>query len=144
MTLRADLTDLFIDPISGERMADPLINTCGHSFEAEQINGWIAHRVNANAVPDCPLCRVPIGALVPNMLLKQGLEILDKPATYLADRLEDLTDEDREELEIVIEHVRKRRLANNEAGIAHRLAEAMTFAKGAIRATGRVYCPEKC
>jgi SUMO ligase MMS21 Smc5/6 complex component len=45
MTLRASLASTFEDPFSMQRMKDPLINTtCGHSYEAEQINGWVASR----------------------------------------------------------------------------------------------------
>lgn len=132
MTLRVNLTKIFEDPISLERMTNPVINTgCGHSYEAEEINGWVASRIETNAVPECPLCRAPIGQLIANVLLKQGLEILDAPVNSLAERIEDLTDEDREDLERAIAHVQQRRQANQMANplIPDRLSEAMTFAK---------------
>ena len=132
MALRVRYEKIFEDPISLERMTDPLINTvCGHSYEAEQINGWVASCIEAQAVPDCPLCRRPIGELVANILLKQGLEILDAQSNSLAERIEDLTDEDREDLERAIAHVQQRRQANQMANpvIPDRLSEAMTFAR---------------
>lgn len=58
MTLRVNLTKIFEDPISLQKMTNPVINTaCGHSYEAEQINGWVASQIEANAVPGCPLCQ---------------------------------------------------------------------------------------
>lgn len=123
---------VFEDPISLERMTNPMINSgCGHSYEAEQINGWIASRIAANATPNCPLCRAPIEQLVANLLLKQGLQILDAQSNSLAERIEDLTDEDREDLERAIAHIQQRRQANQMANppIPDRLSEAMTFAK---------------
>jgi hypothetical protein len=143
MTLRVNLTNIFQDPISLERMTDPVINsTCGHSYEAEQINGWVASRIEINAIPDCPLCRAPIGQLIANILLKQGLEILDAQVNSLAVRLEDLPDEEREDLERAIAHVQQRRLANqmNNPPIPDRLSEALTFVRKRAEATVRVYC----
>ena len=144
MALRANFTDLFIDPISLQTMTDPVTNTCGHSYDRDQIEGWIASRVSAGAVPGCPLCRRPIGELVANVLLRRGIEILNAPFNDLAESIEDLNEDERDELGRAIEHIRQRRQANIEAtpSIPDRLSEAMVFFKGKTRATSHAYCPE--
>ncbi len=55
-------------PISRERMKEPVITSCGHSFEKEVILKWI----NGSTQP-CPTCRSNITTrdLAPNLALRE-------------------------------------------------------------------------
>ena len=133
--LNAAIGDLFDDPISYERMRNPVITTCGHTFERIQIEGWIALHSND---PSCPTCRAAINTndLVPNLLIRQAIEILNNPSNRRLNRVDDLRDDnDRQRVETAASHMRTRRAADEAAGNPYRLPEPMSF----IQATMRFY-----
>ncbi len=125
MTALSSLRDLFIDPISHEKMTDPVISTCGHTFERSQIDGWMAWNVTLGSVPECPLCRTPLANLVPNVLIKQAIEILDN--NPLEDRVEALLEEDRTIVETAAANIEDLRATDRLRGVPDRLAEARSF-----------------
>lgn len=135
--LRAELADLLICPISQETMEDPVIDPCGHTFEAIQIQGWLSLN------PTCPLSKrhVTIEQLVPNRMLKHTLEILahlpppeerepmehqGTPRSIVA-HFVNLTDEEREILNIAITKLREQRARDARDGTPDRLPIPQSF-----------------
>jgi len=144
MNLQASLTEIFIDPISLERMHDPIINQCGHTYERTQIEGWIARKVQAGEVANCPLCRLPVAGLIPNLILGQALEILDAPVNALTTRIEELTGEEQEQISAAINIVIQRRQQDQASGIPDRLPESVKFLSKVAGAISGVYYCHKC
>lgn len=125
-TLQSNLNDLFICPISLQRMQDPVINTsCGHTYERTQINEWITaqQRIQPGAVFRCAVCREPITHLISNILLRQALEVLDAPDNNLEDGITAITLRREEDLLI---------------GVPHRLPEPKRFMRKVEKAISQV------
>ncbi len=141
VSFNAAIGDLFDDPISFQRMTDPVISTvCGHTFEKVQIEGWIEHCENNNEEPSCPICKERINKLVPNWLAKQALDILNNPSNALINRVTDLTsDEDQETIQRAISSIQERRATDETNGISSRLEEPFNFVKKAITDCSRYY-----
>jgi pimeloyl-ACP methyl ester carboxylesterase len=128
VTFQAAMTDLFIDPISHNRLRNPVANTpCGHTYEGSQINGWMTRCRTEGKVPDCPTCQEPITKLTPNMLARHTLDILDNPDNSSLNRVEDFTPGERRRLERYINRIRERRNADRQRGIPDRLPQPLTF-----------------
>lgn len=128
MTLRTTFRDLFTDPISLEEMRQPVMNSiCGHTYEKVQIDGWVSSETNGGRVPGCPQCRKPIGELTTNYLVLQALNVLQSPDNSLVGRVEDLTDEERTQVERAIQEIRGRRVRDEQEGIPDRSSEARSF-----------------
>jgi hypothetical protein len=53
------IPDVYKCPITGEVMADPLIASCGHTFERGAIEGWF--EAHPNEALRCPVDNVYIG-----------------------------------------------------------------------------------
>ncbi len=119
--------DLFIDPISMEIMINPVINTCGHTFEITKIEEWRANRITLGSVPDCPLCRAPLENLIMNRLIKEGLDVINNPENTHLKSIEDLTDEEQENLQSAVSAIIQRRSIDQENGVPDRLPEPPTF-----------------
>ena len=135
MTLRVQLKDLYVDPISHEMMNDPYINaSCGHTFEKSQIDGWIATCLNGNKIPDCPLCKKPIANLAPNIGVKQAIDILNDPTNSLIGRVEDLTNEEKDSVILAAETIKTKREADRILGIPDRLPKPMSFPSRVLKA----------
>lgn len=139
MTLKVSLTDLFICPISQERMKNPVVSTCGHTYEKIEIEGWVEKCLKENKSPQCPLCREPVNNFVANFILKQALDVLEANPNSLVDRVEDLTGEEREQVEIAMARVKERREVDKSKGIPDRLPEPMSFAKKIGEAISSIY-----
>lgn len=140
MTLQTALRDTFTDPISLEVMTDPVMNSCGHSFERSQINGWMAREVENKPVPECPLCRKPIRNLIPNILLRDALAVLADPANTSLTRVEELTDEERDQVQAAINNVFAQRARDEENGIPTRLEKPEKFLSKIAHDVSRFYC----
>jgi hypothetical protein len=136
MSVRAVYSDLFIDPISHEFMSEPVINSCGHTFEKKSMDGWI---VENGPVPLCPLCSAPICGLVTNLLFRNAINILVDPDNALKYEIKDLSDEEQDELNPAIDSIQKRRESDRQAGIPDRLANPLIYAKKAMEAVSRFY-----
>jgi hypothetical protein len=140
ITFHAAMADLFIDPISQERLRDPVVNSpCGHTYERSQINGWIARCRTEGRVPGCPTCREPIRRLIANTLARQALDVLDHPDNSSLDRVEDFTPEERKKLERAITRIIARRNVDREQGIPDRLPQPETFIQTATDAVVAYY-----
>jgi hypothetical protein len=113
------MLDLFIDPISHERMEDPVINSCGHSFSRCHLEGYTIFCLSRNQDPaECPLCRQPLTRLVDNILLRNALEVLEE---------EEVTEEEQEVLDRAAANITKRRSTDDINGIPDRTPEAQSF-----------------
>lgn len=132
MRLKETTNDYFIDPISHNRMHNPVINECGHTFESDQLNGWNKNKVTPGAVDSCPLCEAPVRNLVPNMLIRYALEVLDLPDNVNAEKIEDLLDEEQEKVQNAINNVMQRRNADHAKGILDRLPQPKNFIQRTI------------
>ena len=122
MSLIADYLDLFIDPISHRRMTDPVIIACGHSFERDQINGWVS-----GGVPTCPLCKEPVRNLIENMFIRQALQVLDNPDNRLKERVEEFNDEAQESIKAAVDAIRQLRTRDAARGVPDRVPVATFF-----------------
>jgi len=126
-SLRASLSDLFIDPISQEIMTDPVIANCGHTFERVQISGWLAARIQQNAPTTCPLCRVPVTQMINNILLRNALDTLNSyPA---ATDMTGFTDEEQNNISRATSSIENRRNQDRLHQIPDRLPERQLFAR---------------
>jgi len=63
-------TDFFYCPISHELLRNPLIDSCGHTFESEVIVPWVEQHHS------CPISREPLELvnLTPNRALREAIE----------------------------------------------------------------------
>ena len=139
-TFQSAIKDLFIDPISQERLRDPVVNSpCGHTYERSQINGWITRCLSEIRTTDCPTCRQPINGLIPNTIVRQALDVLDLPDNSLLNRIEDFTPEERRKLKRAITRIIERRAVDRQRGIPDRLPQRETFAQVATDAVVAYY-----
>ncbi len=132
--------DFFFDPISGQRMQKPYQNSCGHTYEQSQIQGWMGRAVKKGEVPNCPLCRASVNNLILNRLIKKTLDILYAPDNAHIETIEELTDEERETVENTIEIVKKQREEDCTKSIPNKLEQTETFVSKIVEASKEFYC----
>lgn len=120
--LTTNLTDIFSCPISYGILSDPVMDPCGHTFERVMIVEWLREHNH------CPLSRRPIttASLVPNLILRQALEILAHHTEALSDQ-SGLSAEDREVVSLATSHINHQRTQNEANGIPSRVPEPPSF-----------------
>jgi hypothetical protein len=138
------LKELFTDPITYEVMQNPVINTCGHSFDRESVADWIQQCDRRHQPHECPLCRAPINLPLPNnIILQHALEVLDNPENRDVGDAEQLIDDDeRKRIEIAVSHINDQRARNAANDIPNELPQQTTFSRRAEEMMGscRIDC----
>ena len=91
------LREMFEDPITHELIANPVVDSCGHTFDRAGIVRWLQEHHS------CPLSRRVFDEadLLPNLIVRDALDILHRIGASLAGRVEDLQVDDRERAIVV-------------------------------------------
>lgn len=146
MSLHVQIRELFSCPITRELMRDPVITECGHTFEKEQLEGWIASQVaEGKDSASCPLDRKPMGKIVPNRVFKQAIEILtrrENEEIKLIDDIRRLPDEDITVVQTAVDNELDRWNLDNEEQISHQLPERQNFVQKVVKAVADYYSCE--
>ena len=111
-----DILDFFIDPIYYKAgigmvlmphmiMKDPVIGACGHTYERLQIEGYL------KKTPQCPLCKMAmtVDSLLPNIVMKQAVVVLNLPSNAKLKNIEDLNDGAQIAVLTALDEISKRR-----------------------------------
>lgn len=71
-----DLREVFVDSISENPLTDPVIHSCGNTFERAEVIVWLNRRQGNG----CPSCRGPmqVDDLRPNVMVADALEVLNR------------------------------------------------------------------
>ena len=110
-----NIRDLLICPITYELLQDPVVDTCGHTFERIDITYWLSR------CQSCPLSALPLRVedLKPNHAVKDVLDVL----AHHNSELDGLEEDEKERVNVGLDQISSRRAADAAAGILDRLPE---------------------
>ena len=106
-----ELEALMTCSISLSDLENPVVDTCGHTFEKEQIETWLLRNHT------CPISRQPLTRedLIPNRIVKRAIEILNLRGRSLEGRIEERGADEKERaiLLLAMEELRPKTFARN-------------------------------